>query len=89
MGKRDTPAFNTLLLLLLEGNGSEWVKCWVRRGYHYYNNRHTREGGWDELAEFVQNDTQLSREEIQVEYELVFSKVEVATISVLHTTLRL
>ncbi|XP_053933358.1 ras GTPase-activating-like protein IQGAP1 [Cuculus canorus] len=47
------------------GNGSEWVKHWVRGGYHYYHNVRTREGGWDEPAEFVQNDTQLSREEIQ------------------------
>uniref|UniRef100_A0A8V5H4W7 Uncharacterized protein n=1 Tax=Melopsittacus undulatus TaxID=13146 RepID=A0A8V5H4W7_MELUD len=44
----------------------EWVKHWVRGGYHYYHNLRTKEGGWDEPAEFVQNDTQLSREEIQV-----------------------
>uniref|UniRef100_A0A8V5GZM5 Uncharacterized protein n=1 Tax=Melopsittacus undulatus TaxID=13146 RepID=A0A8V5GZM5_MELUD len=43
----------------------EWVKHWVRGGYHYYHNLRTKEGGWDEPAEFVQNDTQLSREEIQ------------------------
>ncbi|NXI16601.1 IQGA1 protein, partial [Irena cyanogastra] len=47
------------------GNGSEWVKHWVRGGYHYYHNLQTKEGGWDEPAGFVQNDTQLSREEIQ------------------------
>ncbi|XP_075362688.1 ras GTPase-activating-like protein IQGAP1 [Mycteria americana] len=47
------------------GNGSEWVKHWVRGGYHYYHNLRTKEGRWDEPAEFVQNDTQLSREEIQ------------------------
>ncbi|NWV59762.1 IQGA1 protein, partial [Malurus elegans] len=47
------------------GNGSEWVKHWVRGGYHYYHNLQTKEGGWDEPAEFIQNDTQLSREEIQ------------------------
>ncbi|NXB74647.1 IQGA1 protein, partial [Donacobius atricapilla] len=46
-------------------NGSEWVKHWVRGGYHYYHNLRTKEGGWDEPAEFVQNDTQLSREVIQ------------------------
>ncbi|XP_062357793.1 ras GTPase-activating-like protein IQGAP1 isoform X2 [Cinclus cinclus] len=51
--------------LHLGGNGSEWVKHWVRGGYHYYHNLRTKEGGWDEPAEFVQNDTQLSREEIQ------------------------
>lgn len=55
-----------LQFLLLGGNGSEWVKHWVRGGYHYYHNLRTKEGGWDEPAEFVQNDTQLSREEIQV-----------------------
>ncbi|KAM6058770.1 ras GTPase-activating-like protein IQGAP1 [Chlamydotis macqueenii] len=47
------------------GDGSEWVKHWVRGGYHYYHNLQTKEGGWDEPAEFVQNETQLSREEIQ------------------------
>ncbi|NWY27048.1 IQGA1 protein, partial [Pheucticus melanocephalus] len=47
------------------GNGSEWVRHWVKGGYHYYHNLRTKEGGWDEPAEFVQNDTQLSREEIQ------------------------
>ncbi|NXW51095.1 IQGA1 protein, partial [Nyctiprogne leucopyga] len=47
------------------GNGSEWVKHWVRGGYHYYHNLRTKEGGWDEPVEFVQNDTQLSREDIQ------------------------
>uniref|UniRef100_A0A674HJE2 IQ motif containing GTPase activating protein 1 n=1 Tax=Taeniopygia guttata TaxID=59729 RepID=A0A674HJE2_TAEGU len=47
------------------GNGSDWVKHWVRGGYHYYHNLRTKDGGWDEPAEFVQNDTQLSREEIQ------------------------
>ncbi|XP_064525526.1 ras GTPase-activating-like protein IQGAP1 [Pseudopipra pipra] len=46
-------------------NGSEWVKHWVRGGYHYYHNLRTKKGGWDEPAEFVQNDIQLSREEIQ------------------------
>uniref|UniRef100_H0ZJI3 IQ motif containing GTPase activating protein 1 n=1 Tax=Taeniopygia guttata TaxID=59729 RepID=H0ZJI3_TAEGU len=49
------------------GNGSDWVKHWVRGGYHYYHNLRTKDGGWDEPAEFVQNDTQLSREEIQVD----------------------
>ncbi|NWW10670.1 IQGA1 protein, partial [Oreocharis arfaki] len=47
------------------GNGSEWVKHWVRGGYHYYHNLRTKEGEWDEPPGFVQNDTQLSREEIQ------------------------
>lgn len=73
MRKIDTFAFNILPFLLLGGNGSEWVKHWVRGGYHYYHNLRTKEGGWDEPTEFVQNDTQLSREEIQVEYMLFFS----------------
>ncbi|NXE57074.1 IQGA1 protein, partial [Casuarius casuarius] len=47
------------------GNSSEWVKHWVRGGYHYYHNLQTKEGGWDEPDRFLQNDTQLSREEIQ------------------------
>ncbi|NXG53318.1 IQGA1 protein, partial [Psilopogon haemacephalus] len=47
------------------GNGGEWVKHWVRGGYHYYHNLRTKEGGWDEPVPFVHNDTQLSREEIQ------------------------
>ncbi|NWY04953.1 IQGA1 protein, partial [Nothoprocta ornata] len=46
-------------------NSSEWVKHWVRGGYHYYHNLQTKEGGWDEPDKFVQNDMQLSREEIQ------------------------
>ncbi|NWI09458.1 IQGA1 protein, partial [Crypturellus soui] len=46
-------------------NSSEWVKHWVRGGYHYYHNLQTKEGRWDEPDRFVQNDTQLSREEIQ------------------------
>ncbi|XP_050823145.1 ras GTPase-activating-like protein IQGAP1 isoform X2 [Gopherus flavomarginatus] len=46
-------------------NGSEWVKHWVKGGYFYYHNLRTREGRWDEPSGFVQNNTQLSREEIQ------------------------
>lgn len=65
-------AFNMLPFLLLGGSGSEWVRHWVRGGYHYYHNLRTKEGGWDEPTEFVQNDTQLSREEIQVKYTLFF-----------------
>ncbi|NXC29404.1 IQGA1 protein, partial [Campylorhamphus procurvoides] len=51
--------------MLAGGNDSEWVKHWVRGGYYYYHNLRTKEGGWDEPEEFVQNDIQLSREEIQ------------------------
>uniref|UniRef100_A0A2K6EJS1 IQ motif containing GTPase activating protein 1 n=1 Tax=Propithecus coquereli TaxID=379532 RepID=A0A2K6EJS1_PROCO len=46
-------------------NNSKWVKHWVKGGYYYYHNLETQEGGWDEPPNFVQNSTQLSREEIQ------------------------
>uniref|UniRef100_A0A4W3I1I8 IQ motif containing GTPase activating protein 1 n=1 Tax=Callorhinchus milii TaxID=7868 RepID=A0A4W3I1I8_CALMI len=46
-------------------NGSDWVKHWVKGGYHYYFNLSTKEGTWEEPADFVQNNTQLSKEEIQ------------------------
>lgn len=42
------------------------MKHWVKGGYYYYHNLDTQEGGWDEPPGFVQNSTQLSREEIQV-----------------------
>uniref|UniRef100_A0A803YD34 IQ motif containing GTPase activating protein 1 n=1 Tax=Meleagris gallopavo TaxID=9103 RepID=A0A803YD34_MELGA len=50
--KIDTFAFNIPPFLLSGGNGSEWVKHWVRGGYHYYHNLRTKEGGWDEPTEF-------------------------------------
>ncbi|XP_020645708.3 ras GTPase-activating-like protein IQGAP1 isoform X1 [Pogona vitticeps] len=46
-------------------NGSAWVKHWVKGGYHYYHNLQTKEGSWEEPPGFVQNNAQLSREEIQ------------------------
>ncbi|XP_033022497.1 ras GTPase-activating-like protein IQGAP1 isoform X1 [Lacerta agilis] len=47
-------------------NGSEWVKHWVKGGYHYYHNMRTKEGSWEEpQGGFVPNNTQLSREDIQ------------------------
>ncbi|XP_001364413.1 ras GTPase-activating-like protein IQGAP1 isoform X1 [Monodelphis domestica] len=46
-------------------NNSKWMKHWVKGGYHYYHHLETKEGGWDEPPGFVQNTTQLSREEIQ------------------------
>ncbi|XP_061451888.1 ras GTPase-activating-like protein IQGAP1 isoform X2 [Rhineura floridana] len=47
-------------------NSSEWVKHWVKGGYHYYHNLRTKEGGWEEPeGGFVPNNTQLSREDIQ------------------------
>uniref|UniRef100_A0A670KK07 IQ motif containing GTPase activating protein 1 n=1 Tax=Podarcis muralis TaxID=64176 RepID=A0A670KK07_PODMU len=49
-----------------EDNGSEWVKHWVKGGYHYYHNLRTKEGSWEEpQGGFVPNNTQLSREDIQ------------------------
>ncbi|XP_006628835.1 ras GTPase-activating-like protein IQGAP1 [Lepisosteus oculatus] len=46
-------------------NGSEWMKNWVKGGHNYYFNLKTREGSWDEPPNFIQNNTQLSKEEIQ------------------------
>ncbi|XP_041074214.1 ras GTPase-activating-like protein IQGAP1 [Polyodon spathula] len=46
-------------------NGSDWVKHWVKGGYDYYFNIRTREGSWEEPANFIENNTQLSREDIQ------------------------
>ncbi|MBN3308919.1 IQGA1 protein, partial [Amia calva] len=46
-------------------NGSEWMKNWVKGGHNYYFNLSTGEGTWDEPPNFVQNNTQLSKEEIQ------------------------
>ncbi|XP_074862590.1 ras GTPase-activating-like protein IQGAP1 isoform X2 [Carettochelys insculpta] len=51
--------------MALGDNNSEWVKHWVKGGYYYYHNLQSREGRWDEPSGFVQNNTQLSREEIQ------------------------
>lgn len=81
-------AFNIAAFLLSGGSGSERVKHWVRGGCHHYHNVRTREGGWDEPTEFVQNDTQLSREEMQVKYVLFSSEVEGAPISGLIATFR-
>ncbi|XP_072004464.1 ras GTPase-activating-like protein IQGAP1 [Engystomops pustulosus] len=46
-------------------NGSEWVQHWVKGGYHYYFNLNSNEGSWEEPPGFVQNNTQLSKEDIQ------------------------
>ncbi|XP_053573714.1 ras GTPase-activating-like protein IQGAP1 [Bombina bombina] len=46
-------------------NESEWVQHWVKGGYYYYFNLNSKEGGWDEPPAFVQNNTQLLKEEIQ------------------------
>lgn len=47
-------------------NGSEWVKHWVKGGHNYYYNLNTKEGTWVEPESFVQNNTQLNKEDIQV-----------------------
>ncbi|KAJ8247480.1 hypothetical protein GJAV_G00246910 [Gymnothorax javanicus] len=46
-------------------NGSEWVKHWVKGGHNYYYNLNTGEGTWDEPESFLQNNTQLNKEDIQ------------------------
>lgn len=58
---------------LLGNNNSNWVKHWVKGGYHYYHNLQSQDGVWEEPQGFVQNSIQLSREEIQVRCPLVFS----------------
>uniref|UniRef100_A0A674ERB0 IQ motif containing GTPase activating protein 1 n=1 Tax=Salmo trutta TaxID=8032 RepID=A0A674ERB0_SALTR len=46
-------------------NGSNWMKHWVKGGHHYYYNLKTGEGSWTEPADFLQNNTQLNKEDIQ------------------------
>uniref|UniRef100_A0A8B9J779 IQ motif containing GTPase activating protein 1 n=1 Tax=Astyanax mexicanus TaxID=7994 RepID=A0A8B9J779_ASTMX len=46
-------------------NGSEWMKHWVKGGHNYYYNLKTSEGTWDQPADFVQNNKQLNKDEIQ------------------------
>uniref|UniRef100_A0A3P8VPK8 IQ motif containing GTPase activating protein 1 n=1 Tax=Cynoglossus semilaevis TaxID=244447 RepID=A0A3P8VPK8_CYNSE len=46
-------------------NGSEWVKHWVKGGHNYYYNLNTKEGTWVEPEGFLQNNTQLNKEDIQ------------------------
>ncbi|XP_031704350.1 ras GTPase-activating-like protein IQGAP1 [Anarrhichthys ocellatus] len=46
-------------------NGSEWVKHWVKGGHNYYYNLQTKEGTWVEPEGFLQNNTQLNKEDIQ------------------------
>ncbi|KAL7980216.1 hypothetical protein Chor_001484 [Crotalus horridus] len=46
-------------------NNSDWVKHWVKGGYHYYHNIRTQDGVWEEPQGFVHNSVQLSREDIQ------------------------
>ncbi|XP_033478040.2 ras GTPase-activating-like protein IQGAP1 [Epinephelus lanceolatus] len=46
-------------------NGSKWVKHWVKGGHNYYYNLETKEGTWVEPEGFIQNNTQLNKEDIQ------------------------
>ncbi|KAI3377297.1 hypothetical protein L3Q82_008506 [Scortum barcoo] len=46
-------------------NGSEWVKHWVKGGHNYYYNLKSKEGTWVEPEAFIQNNTQLNKEDIQ------------------------
>uniref|UniRef100_I3JIY1 IQ motif containing GTPase activating protein 1 n=1 Tax=Oreochromis niloticus TaxID=8128 RepID=I3JIY1_ORENI len=42
-----------------------WVKHWVKGGHNYYYNLQTKEGTWVEPENFIQNNTQLNKEDIQ------------------------
>ncbi|XP_024151264.1 ras GTPase-activating-like protein IQGAP1 [Oryzias melastigma] len=46
-------------------NSSDWVKHWVKGGHNYYYNLKTKEGTWVEPEDFLQNSTQLNKEDIQ------------------------
>uniref|UniRef100_A0A8C7TT59 IQ motif containing GTPase activating protein 1 n=1 Tax=Oncorhynchus mykiss TaxID=8022 RepID=A0A8C7TT59_ONCMY len=46
-------------------NGSDWMKHWVKGGHNYYYNLKTGEGSWTEPADFLHNNTQLNKEDIQ------------------------
>uniref|UniRef100_U3FCJ3 Ras GTPase-activating-like protein IQGAP1 n=1 Tax=Micrurus fulvius TaxID=8637 RepID=U3FCJ3_MICFL len=52
-------------------NNSDWVKHWVKGGYHFYHNLQSQDGDWEEPQGFVQNSVQLSREEIQSDISAV------------------
>uniref|UniRef100_A0A673KIS5 Ras GTPase-activating-like protein IQGAP1 n=1 Tax=Sinocyclocheilus rhinocerous TaxID=307959 RepID=A0A673KIS5_9TELE len=52
-------------LFLVGDNGSEWMKHWVKGGHNYYYNLKTGQGTWEEPADFIPNNTELNKEEIQ------------------------
>uniref|UniRef100_A0A8C7KEU0 IQ motif containing GTPase activating protein 1 n=1 Tax=Oncorhynchus kisutch TaxID=8019 RepID=A0A8C7KEU0_ONCKI len=60
----DWVGFGTELLDSCD-NGSDWMKHWVKGGHNYYYNLKTGEGSWTEPADFLQNNTQLNKEDIQ------------------------
>uniref|UniRef100_A0A665WPV4 IQ motif containing GTPase activating protein 1 n=1 Tax=Echeneis naucrates TaxID=173247 RepID=A0A665WPV4_ECHNA len=60
---------NDTIAILKEKNNAasviEWVKHWVKGGHNYYYNLKTNEGTWVEPENFLQNNTQLNKEDIQ------------------------
>lgn len=60
-------------MCFLGDNGSEWMQHWVKGGYNYYYNLKTREGTWEEPTGFIQNNTQLNKDEIQVKITKYFN----------------
>lgn len=54
-------------------NGSDWVQHWVKGGHKYFYNLQTKEGTWVQPEDFVQNNTQLNKEDIQVRVSSVTS----------------
>uniref|UniRef100_A0A673JU06 Ras GTPase-activating-like protein IQGAP1 n=1 Tax=Sinocyclocheilus rhinocerous TaxID=307959 RepID=A0A673JU06_9TELE len=52
-------------LFLVGDNDSEWMKHWVKGGHNYYYNIKTGQGTWEEPSDFIPNNTQLNKEDIQ------------------------
>uniref|UniRef100_A0A671KSM0 Ras GTPase-activating-like protein IQGAP1 n=1 Tax=Sinocyclocheilus anshuiensis TaxID=1608454 RepID=A0A671KSM0_9TELE len=50
---------------VLRDNDSEWMKHWVKGRHNYYYNLKTGQGTWEEPSDFIPNNTQLNKEEIQ------------------------
>uniref|UniRef100_A0A8C2GS51 IQ motif containing GTPase activating protein 1 n=1 Tax=Cyprinus carpio TaxID=7962 RepID=A0A8C2GS51_CYPCA len=57
--------FGDITRFLVGHNGSEWMKHWVKGGHNYYYNLKTGQGTWEEPADFIPNNTELNKEEIQ------------------------
>uniref|UniRef100_A0A672LID7 Ras GTPase-activating-like protein IQGAP1 n=1 Tax=Sinocyclocheilus grahami TaxID=75366 RepID=A0A672LID7_SINGR len=57
--------YSSFKLFLVGDNGSEWMKHWVKGGHNYYYNLKTGQGTWEEPADFIPNNTELNKEEIQ------------------------
>uniref|UniRef100_A0A8C1K2J3 IQ motif containing GTPase activating protein 1 n=1 Tax=Cyprinus carpio TaxID=7962 RepID=A0A8C1K2J3_CYPCA len=57
--------FGDIIRFLVGHNGSEWMKHWVKGGHNYYYNLKTGQGTWEEPADFIPNNTELNKEEIQ------------------------